>query len=156
MFCFFRNNGIKGGNLKGQAANDFRTQFVYSFKRFFLREDEKVTEELFIERLTHEYNDGKIKFMEFVPEMNEIYVRISDLNGDGKISIAEYRKQAEAMGLESFTDKYFNAYPQQEDGTIPNKDFLKSLIELYCNSDQNNVSPLEKAACLGVGMTINI
>ena len=55
-----------------------------------------------------------------------------------------------AQGLESFDDKYFNAFPKTKDGEIQNDVLLQSIFEYYCNDDENNVGRLEKILCYGM------
>ena len=68
-----------------------------------------------------------------------------DMNSDGRISKEEFQTMLNAYGISTHDDKYFNAYPQNMDGTIPIELFIRGFVEFTCNSDENNVSQIEKA-----------
>lgn len=158
LCCFFpfSEHAIKERKLKGQAAVDFKAQYVYIFKKFLLGSSEKETEESLLERWVTQYNENKTKFQELVREINTIYVRITDVNGDGSVSREEHKAQLAAMGLDSFDEKFFNAFPKNDDGAIPNELLVDGACEYYCNSDETNVSLLEKATCYGFRMLDDI
>ena len=117
---------------------------------FYLGTDAE-TEESLVTRWRKEYNENKSQYEDKVKETFTVYVSLTDLNGDGKISMKEYRAQLGAMGLESF-----NAYPLDEDGTIPSEVLFKGLCEYYYNADETTVSKAEKATCNGFGVNVNI
>lgn len=156
MILYCSDKAAKGANLTGQAAEEFRAQYAKLFSDFYLDGTDGQSEEELIERWSNEYETNITKFEKKMKEVCEFYVNLTDLNSDGKISLEEYKAQVLAQGLDSFDDKYFNAFPKDEDGEIPNGILLQALEEYYCNSDDNNVSYLEKIICYGFKVIDNI
>ena len=106
--------------------------------------------------MAEEYNKDVVNFRKNVKRLCGELVSMTDINNDGKISKEEFCQLLKAVDLESFDEKYFDAYPKDEDGAVSTHFFLQSWIEYICNSDENNVSHLEKARLYGFRMIDHI
>ncbi|XP_076075486.1 sarcoplasmic calcium-binding protein-like [Mytilus galloprovincialis] len=145
----FSDRFIESNNMKGEQAADYKKKYLEWFRGFFLKGEEKMTEEGFVNKMREAYNrDGK-EFEKTVRHHMSILVSITDVNKDNSISREEFGDALKAMGLVSFDNKYFDAYPQVKPGFIEANLFLQSWVEYCCNSNESNVSQLEKARLYG-------
>ena len=144
---FYRQKTIEGRNLTGQDAEKVKTKYVEIFKAFISADQEK--EQEFVARWNKEYEDDKTKFLQKLRTILWVYIGTIDMNNDGNISKEEYKAQAKAQGFDSYDDKYFDAFPKNEDGTIPNSVLFEGLFEYYTNDDGGKASPLEVATRSG-------
>ncbi|XP_052068629.1 sarcoplasmic calcium-binding protein-like [Mytilus californianus] len=145
----FSDRFIESNNMQGEQAKDYKTKYLDWFRDFFLKGGEKMTEDSFVNKMTEEYNkDGK-EFEKTIRQHMSVLVSITDVNKDNMISKDEFVEALRAMGLVTFDEKYFNAYPQVKPSCIEANLFLQSWVEYCCNSDDSNVSNLEKARLYG-------
>ncbi|XP_052068777.1 sarcoplasmic calcium-binding protein-like [Mytilus californianus] len=152
----FSDRFIESNKLKGEQATEFKTKFLNWFRDFLLKGEEKMTEDGFVKKMREEYQkDGK-EFEKSVRKDMSVLVSITDVNKDNMISKEEVREALKAMGLVTFDEKYFNAYPQIKPGFIEANLFLQSWVEYCCNSDDRDVSNLEKARLYGFRMIDSI
>lgn len=141
--------------MKGQVAEEIRKNYIYIYKTVFLGSDCE-TAESFIERFKQMYNEERSKFEDKMKEWLAVLIQSMDRNGDGVISKDEHRASCQASGLNSFVERFYGALPPSDEDTISSDDFTKCLFEYYCNNDKTNVSPYEKAACIGHGVRSDI
>ncbi|XP_071132765.1 sarcoplasmic calcium-binding protein-like [Mytilus edulis] len=152
----FSDRFIESNKLKGEQATEFKTKFVNFFRDFFLKGEEKITEDRFVQKKTDEYQKDGEEFEKSVRKNMSVLVSITDVNKDNMISKEEFIEALKAMGLVTFDEKYFSAYPQIKPGFIEANLFLQSWVEYCCNSDDTNVSNLEKARLYGFRMIDSI
>ena len=142
--------------MTGKAAADYKTGYVDFFKTFFLKGSTQINEDQMVAAMTKQYNMNKQQFEKITKEQYAKLVHVTDIDNDNKISREEIKEALNAMGLHNFDEKYFAAYPTNADGTIDANLFLDSWVQYVCNSDENNVSQLEKARLYGFRMIDNI
>lgn len=152
---FFRANALESTNLKDQAAEVFKNNIIRIYRMLFLESDIE-TVETFIERFTRKYNENRPKFEDEIKEMLTVFVRVVDRNGNGVVSKDEFTAMCQAMGLNSFVERFYGKLSLNNQVTIPTEDFIKGFFDFYCNNDKARESQFEKATRLGFGVMDDI
>ncbi|XP_045173583.1 sarcoplasmic calcium-binding protein-like [Mercenaria mercenaria] len=118
-----------------------KEKFRYFWRECFLKDQDKVTEEMFLDTLTKEYNADPVKFRANQQNATSVVTNIFDVNQDGCISEQELAVCMRCWGVEqNFDKKFIQSYPQRKPGFVHNDDYTESFVEYMCNGDENVIT----------------
>ncbi|XP_053376301.1 uncharacterized protein LOC123533542 [Mercenaria mercenaria] len=121
------------------------------WEKIFLKGLDRVTEKLFMEQITEQYNADPVKFKADTHEFTSAITNIFDVNKDGQLSEEELAVCMKSWGLDKFDEKFVKAFPQRKPGFIHNDDYTANWDAYFCNDDESDISK-EKPSMYGFGL----